>query len=233
MHQVKITMTATTVTALVASKNYLYASLAVQSSDRAGRPLIWQQNQSYSTNTIISWDGYQAYTSSNQILEQTVINVGFYADIAPGQVLSVGTGGTGTAGAGGPAGDVSILNTTKTQFTCGLSRVDQEGSFLPYCAFPLYGLNLQQITPLDKVLLTFSTEPLPPGTVIGSALGSLGVVRLASYTSSLLVDLTRADERDVTYDLNAGWSWDGSSWAQLILAGADLVPLLIEPVPSP
>jgi hypothetical protein len=233
MRRVKITMSTTTVKALVASNNYLYASLAVRSSDTAGRPLIWQQNQSYSANTIISWDGYQAYTSSNQILEQTVINVGFYADIAPGQVLSVGTGGIGTVGAGGPPGDVSILNTTKTQFTCGLSRGDQEGSFLPYCAFPLYGSNLQQITPLDKVLLTFSTEPLPPGTVIGSALGSPGVVRLASYTPSLLVDLNGVSQRDVTYDLNAGWSWGGSTWAQLIPAGADLVPLLIEPVPSP
>jgi hypothetical protein len=232
MPQVKIEMTPETVRLLLASRNYLYALRAVKSSDRAGRPLVWRQIRDYSTATFVSWqDLYRAYTSSSPIVAETTINVGFSASITPEQTLSVEAGGVGSVVAGGPAEKISILNTVDTQFTCGLSENSSEGGSdgFPYCAFPLYGSNLQQIGPLEKVLLTFATESLPPGTVIGSVLGSrLSEYTLASFTSSVLIDLTGATERDVSYDINLGWSWGEAPWARSIPAGANLVPWLIE-----
>jgi hypothetical protein len=73
------------------------------------------------------------------------------------------------------------------------------------------------IAPIEKILLMFSTKPLNTGAVVEQA-----------YSSSIMVDLTANNTRDVSYDINKGWSWDGGSWAQQVPAQTNLVPLLIE-----
>lgn len=87
------------------------------------------------------------------------------------------------------------------------------------CAFPLYGTNLNVITPIEKVLLTFSSEPANTGQVIQQA-----------FSTSLKIDLTGApaNTRTVNYDINKGWEWGGETWAKKYQAGWDLVPVLIE-----
>ncbi|HEY6553564.1 MAG TPA: hypothetical protein VI669_09420 [Vicinamibacteria bacterium] len=231
MPQVNITMSTSTMTGLLSSGSLLYAFRGVESSDLAARPLVWRQIQYSNLTTVVWQDLYEAYTSTDPIVANAAINPGFSVAVALGQTLNVTAGGAGTVVAGGPAGDVSILNTTQTQLTCGLSQAGPAGSSaLPYCAFPLFGSNLQQITPNEKVLLMFSTQSLPPGTVIGTAPRAPLDALLASFSPSVLIDLTGAVERDVTYDLNAGWSWGGFTWAQRIPAGADFVPWLIAPV---
>jgi hypothetical protein len=42
-------------------------------------------------------------------------------------------------------------------------------------------------------------------------------------------DLAAENQPSLGYDINAGWSWGGFSWAQEVPAGTGLVPLLIEP----
>ena len=118
------------------------------------------------------------------------------------------------------------LNTTTTQFTCGISA-KQNGNFSPLCAFPLHGENLQTIIPIDKVLLFFSTRALNAGTVIGPHFASFSV--LAAYGPGILVHVAEGNNRDVSYDINQGWRWGGFSWAQQVAANQDLVSLLIEP----
>jgi hypothetical protein len=221
-YQVQISMTAATVTALTESGSRLQAFRAVQSSDRAGRPLLWR-SPDYSATTYVDWTSrYFAYTSRSAIKAGQRVVVGFQAVIDTGQTLNVTSGGIGEVSAEGRAGEISILNTTTTQFTCGIGGPADNPE--PTCAFPLYGNHLQRIVPLPKILLMFSTQPLVPGTVISGTI----MTTLTSFGPAVLVDLGSESDRAVSYDINTGWSWGGFSWARQIPAGTDLVPLLIE-----
>ena len=227
-YQISIGMNATTVTALVQSGYILYAMQAVQSTDKAGRPLVWYQTQSYSTSTIVSWtDQYQAYTSTSPIVTGDVIVVGFSADIEPEQTMEVSAGGIGAVVSGGMASAISILNLTTTQYACGISSF-VGGKASPSCTFPLYGNTLQAITPLQQVMLAFSTQSADNGTVIGStgvtsqALTAEAYL-LSAYGQGIMIDMAGAhnNARTVNYDINLGWSWGGYSWAQTVPAGTD------------
>jgi hypothetical protein len=225
--QVTITMATATVSALITSGCLLDAFRAVQNSDLAGRPLLWQQPP-YSATTQIGWDdGYAAYTSESPIQNGTPVSVGFSAPVTVGQQLEVTTGGIGQVTAGGYPDAISILNTTTTPYTCGIGGGVGDAP-APYCAFPLYGKTLQVITPLQQILLLFSTAPITPGTVV-STLGAPQSAALTTAGPGILIDLDTANQRTVNYDINTGWSWGGYSWAQEILAGTDLEPLLIQP----
>ena len=63
----------------------------------------------------------------------------------------------------------------------------------------------------------FSTLPVNTGTVIYQA-----------YSPGLLIDLTGQNIRDVSYDINAGWNWDGGAWGRQVSPQERLIPLLIE-----
>src|SRR5260370_993515 len=94
----------------------------------------------------------------------------------------------------------------------------------PFCAFPLYGNSLQVVVPLGKILLMFSSQPVAPGTVIDDFYAPA----VRSFSSGVLIDLAAENQPSLGYDINAGWSWGGFSWAQEVPAGTGLVPLLIE-----
>ncbi|MBF0306785.1 MAG: hypothetical protein HQL40_17520 [Alphaproteobacteria bacterium] len=215
-YQVTITMNSTTVSTLLSGNFVLYGFKAVQST-AAGSPLVWFQTQSFSATTVVGWtEQYQAYTSTSTIIPNGEIVSSFAANITLGQQMNVSAGGLGTVVAGGPATAISILNTTSTQYTTGISQVTN-GVAQPVCAFPLYGNNEDVIAPIEKVLLMFSTRPVNTGTVIEQ-----------SYGPGILIDLTASNQRTVAYDINAGWSWGGFNWAQQIPASSDLIPLLID-----
>jgi hypothetical protein len=219
-YEIDITMSAATVTALVNGNYNMYGFKAVQAAQGGGAPLVWFQlpNTGYSTLTKVMWAvQYQAYTSNSSIISGGEVDASFAAAIDLGQTLNVQAGGIGDVTSGGPAQAISVYNTTKTQFTCGISQEAADGSTNPMCAFPLYGQQLDVIAPIEKVLLTFSTLPVNTGTVIEQA-----------YAPGILVDLTSSNQRSVSYDINEGWSWGGYSWAQSVAANEDLIPLLIE-----
>lgn len=216
-YKVNITMTPDTVQALLNAGFNLYGFKAVQATNQGGAPLVWFKTDVFSVDTEISWvKEYEAYTSRSEIISNGQITASFSTDITLGQTLNVESGGVGSVVNGGPATAISIFNTTSTQFTCGISE-EVEGQAKPLCAFPLFGNNLDVIAPIEKVLLLFSTNPVNTGTVI-----------MQAYGPGVLIDLTSSNERNVSYDINQGWSWGGFSWAQQVAANANLVPLLIE-----
>ena len=224
-YQVTITMTPETVTKLDNGNYTLYGFTAVQSSDDAGRPLVWFKRDTYSTSTIVGWQAqYQAYTSHNPIIANRQIVPGFSININRGQTLKVVAGGTGTVVSEGPSTAISIYNTTQSEFTCGISEV-VGGTDQPLCAFPLYGSQMDYITPLQKLLLMFSTNQIKTGTVINYM---YGYNYLTTQSPGIFIDLASANERAVNFHINEGWSWGGSVWAIQIPPNADLVPLLIE-----
>lgn len=216
-YQVTISLDETTLTDLVSGNYQLYGFKAVQTSQGGGAPLVWFSTQNFMASTVVNWEEqYQAFTSLSQIIPGGTINASSPYDITLDQTLNVGPNGVSTVTEGGTASAISIKNTTSTQFTCGISEI-QDGSPLPLCAFPLYGNQVDVIAPIEKVLLMFSTVPVNTGTVIEQA-----------YSQAILIDLTGDNQRSVSFDMNNGWNWGGFSWAQAVPADANLVPLLIE-----
>jgi len=217
-YEVTINMTAETVSQLLAAGFFLYGFKAVQASITGGSPVVWFATQEFSATTMINWqEQYQAYTSNSQIIPGGNIVASFAAGITLGETLNVTAGGVGDVTSTGLPTAISILNTVSTPFTCGISEL-QGATYNALCAFPLFGNNEDVIAPIEKVFLMFSTQPVNTGTVIEQ-----------SYGPGILIDLTASNQRTVNYDINAGWSWGGFSWAQQFPPNSNLVPLLIEP----
>jgi hypothetical protein len=228
---ITINMDADTIQQLLAGQYTLYGYKAVQSTDSAGRPLVWFGTQNYSTTTVVSCsDLYQVYTSNSPIVSGEQINVGFSTDILCGQTLQVVQGGVGTVVSTGSPSDISVLNQTTTEFTCGIMQKaiinGNSSAFAPYCTFPLYGLNLQEIQPINNILLMFSTAVTDNGTV---AIDSADSTALAGANGpGIIIDFSAMSSCTVTYDVNMGWDWGDYAWAQQIPANENLTPWLIE-----
>ena len=223
-YSVAVAMNQNTVDMLSQGAFNLYAFKAVQGAGN-GAPTVWFKSTNFSLETDVQWQvAYQAYTSKTQIVPNGQIKASAPYDIDLKQTLNVtSTTGTGAVDTStGTTGAISIFNQTTTQFTCGISQQQADGTFGPMCAFPLYGNNLDVIAPIEKVLLMFSTNPVNTGTVVYQA-----------YSQGLMIDLTGATERKVSYDINNGWSWPGSaSWGKVYPANSNLVPLLIQSSPT-
>ena len=216
-YTVTISLDETTINDLVNGNFWLYGFKAVQTSQGGGAPLVWFATQDFMAQTVVDWEeDYQAFTSLSQIISGGKIVASSPYSIKLDETLSVAANGVGTVVDGGTPLAISISNTTNTQFTCGISEL-QNGTPMPLCAFPLYGNSLDVIAPIEKVLLMFSTRPFNTGTVIEQA-----------YSQGILIDLTGDNQRSVSYDINNGWDWGGFSWGQAVAADAKLVPLLIE-----
>jgi len=222
-YQVTITMDTDTVADLTQSGYALFAFLAVQCSDQAGKPLVWQRTEQYSATTVVSvaWE-FEAYTSAWPAAEPVV--AGFSVPLVPGDLLKV-TGersGIGTVSDQGNPGQICFLNSTDTAFGCGISQPGVS-EFAPVCLLPLHGSNAQIVVPVPKILLLFSTSPDAAGTQVNATGGPAG--------PGLLVDMSAGPTYAVTYDIDQGWGWDGATWGQAVPPFADLVPLLVEPSP--
>ncbi|HEU0249811.1 MAG TPA: hypothetical protein VFR48_03710 [Solirubrobacteraceae bacterium] len=219
-YQISIEMEQETVEALRADGYYLFGFKAVKASG-AGKPLVWFRTLDYATETKLNWvEQYQAYTAKSEIISKGQITASNSYSIDLGQTLNV----TGSAGTGsvdtqhGTAHTISIHNLTTTRFTTGISQPQPMGQGTsPMCAFNLYGLNLDEIAPIEQVLLMFSTKPVITGTVAEEA-----------YSSGLIIDLTARQSRTVKYMIDDGWAWDGGAWGIPVEANDSLVPLLIQ-----
>lgn len=223
-YQVIIGMSADTLTALANSGFYLYGFKAVRSSDQAGRPLVWLRTPNCAQTTIVDWTNeFEAFISDSTIVDDQII-VGTSVTILLGQTWQVESSAGGPVYADGSEPDISILNLTSQPFTCGISET-QNGIASPLCAMPLNGNSLSVISPVEKLLLLFSTASVSTGSVIDGAFSLKGP---GAYSLAILVDLTDESYRSVSFDINDGWSWGGYAWAKQISSVASLVPFLID-----
>jgi hypothetical protein len=222
-YDVQINMDDNTVNKLGSGGYRLYGFKAVRTETQGGAPVVWFQTDTFSTDTNVSWvTYYQAYVSLNPDIQNgVVIKASNSVDVTLGDIFNVRTAkGTGDVTQDGPRGTISVNNLTEIEFACGISQkssLNQKPQ--PICAFPLYGNGLDVMAPIEKVLLMFSTKPVNTGTVIEQ-----------SYSSSIMIDLTGApdNQREVSFDINKGWSWGGYNWAQKYPANSNLIPLLID-----
>jgi hypothetical protein len=216
-YTVTIEMASATVLALSRSQAHLYGMLAVQTSDRATQPVVWLETDNYMASTVVQWSGATAaYTA---LAGSTVVHPGFSVAVSPGQVLEVdepdGSGDVKSQDYAPTA--LAFYNATDAQFTAGVSQT-YAGSAAPICSVPLYGGRVNLIVPQPMALLTFAAATWGPGSALTKLLAP-----------GILVDLTSAPARAVTYDINQGWSWGGYAWGQKVGPFDPVVPLLIEP----
>jgi hypothetical protein len=215
-YQIEITMTDDTVARLQKNGFTLYGFKAVRTAG-SGVPVIWFQTTSFSLTTSVQWTAsYQAYTSHSQITPGGQVTAVTSYDIGLDQVLAVSDPrGTGEVGPGGNPGGISILNETRTPFTCGIAQ-QLEDAYAPTCAIPLFGGFLDVIVPVEKVFLMFSPVSMDTGTVVERSSGP-----------GILIDLTGVSGRTVGFDADNGWSWAGHApWAKAFPPNQELAPLL-------
>jgi hypothetical protein len=212
-YEIDIQMSQQTIQALRQQGYFLYAFKAVQTAVSGGAPVIWFQTNELLTTTSITWqDEYQAYVSSNAIIANGEIYLDSMTSISPGQTAAVGSGGVMTVSTGGEPSAISILNQGMVEWACGVAQMVGE-QVSPLCAVPLSANMLDAFTPVERVLLMFSTNPYSTGTVV-----------FESPAPGVFVDLTGAAQRTIVFDTYQGWSWDGSTWASQIPSRSNLVP---------
>lgn len=180
-----------------------------------GASLAWRVLADYLQRTSIQWEtAVEAYVSASPITDQQRIVPGSETSVALGQTVKVSAGGGLSVASGGGEGAVAIVNQGVSSWTCGLAETARGGP-APTCAFPLYGGAMVVLTPQDRVLLMFTSNLLPTGSVITTA-----------YSSGLLVDASGGD-RSVSFDINQGWSAGAAAWATTVAPEADLSLLLV------
>jgi hypothetical protein len=220
-YSITITMDQNTVNSLQAGGFALYGFKGVKTTLQGGAPLIWLQSRQFSLTTVVSWtEQYQAYTSLSQIIPNGQIQASAAYDISLAQTLNVtNPSGTGQVVTGGTQNAISINNQTNTPFTCGISQVNSTTKVAnPLCAFPLYGLALDALAPIELVMLEFATTAVNTGTVIYQA-----------FSQAALIDLTSQPQIPVTFDINQGWSAGDNPRVKFFPAGTNLAPLLLKP----
>jgi hypothetical protein len=217
-YTVVIRMNRATVESLSSGGFNLYGLKAVVGAG-TGAPLVWFRSTRFAREMDVQWQAaYQAYTSMSPIVANGKVEVSASYGIGLGQTLTVtASDGTGSVAPTGVEGAISIQNWNSTELTCGISQEPADGRYSPVCAFPLYGMNIDVIAPVEKVFLMLADNAVNLGTVVYQA-----------YSAGVLIDLTGVQSREVSYDVEHGWSWAGSaSWARAYPANSDLVPLLI------
>jgi hypothetical protein len=217
-YQVNITMDQNTADTLNAQGFQLYGFKAVSGSAN-GLPVVWFSTDTFGLSTVVTWtESYRAFTSRNaNVGPNTKVSVDNDYDAALGDILTVTSPtGTGQVTDGGPAGAISVLNSTSTPFSCGISQLQSDGTYAPLAVFPLFGNNEDEMVPVEKVFLMFASATVDTGTVIEKSFGS-----------GILIDLTGVSSRSVSYDLNASWSDNQGTWGTVFPPSTSLVPLLI------
>lgn len=185
-----------------------------------GVPVVWFSTDQFSDINAIQWqEQYAGYTSTTtDLVPMAQITASDSKPMNLGQQGAVGPHGVITVNNNGSPGVLEILNTTTTQFTCGVSVFNQiTNSASPICAFPLFGQGLDEFAPIELVFLMFATNPVNTGTVIEQSFGP-----------GILIDMTgQTAPVSVSFDINLGWTGPGNTTN--FAASAQLVPMLINP----
>jgi hypothetical protein len=218
-YTINITMTPATVTVLSRNGFALYGFKAVKTTTQGAAPLLWFRTRSVFLNTQVTWtEQYRAYLSTSPITPNGTIAVSSAIAIDLGQTAVVGENGQLTAIAQGTPSAISLSSASFQQWTSGIAQPSADQQPSPLVALPLSGNGIEVITPVEKVLLLFAQTTFSAGTVSYKA-----------YAPGILLDLTGASQRDVSYDINNGWNSGGNAWATPVAAQQDLIPILVNP----
>lgn len=231
MLKVTATLDHATATALLASGYRLYAFKAVRNSDAAGKVLVWYASDVISQELSIAWTpDYAAYVTRS---EQDPPDISAMFPIECGQTVHITDAvGAGSIVRNGQPGAITIVNDSDVQFRSGIAQSAQGKGLQALSSFPLYGHGSQVITPIETILLAFSTCSWQLGQIVNTlSATSPPLIALFASSGALLVTTSETDNtvRQVQFDINHGWNWDDAHWGRAIASTAPLAPLLILP----
>jgi hypothetical protein len=219
--QLTITLSNETIQALQGMGYALYAMRGFNTTNAAGKPLVWLTTTQFANAISIDFAiQYAAYMSTTTVVGGVVIVQSTSAPVELGQTATLGADSRITVTTAGRSDAVTLVNGTTSPFTTGLAAAHDAGQPAPVFAEPLYGLGEDIAAPLDQFLLTFTTQGTTVGTVIEHAM-----------SQSLLVDMGGQAAVTASFDINTGWDAAGAPWAKSVAAGAALVPLLSHETP--
>jgi len=225
-HQVTVNIAAGSLAQLIGVGATLYALHGFETSNRSAMPLVAYANADLAATQTWAWaEDYQAFVSRTALSAgvgdpaQRKIQVGASTAVRLGQTVDVDASLQLTVSAGAPAGAIAF-NSTADALTCGLAY---GAGAAPACAVTLVAGLSVVIAPAQCVFLMFSTSAFELGAWVEQSSGD-----------GLLVDMTGADARAVTFDLTAagGWIEADQAWARAVAAGTGL-PGLLRTIPSP
>lgn len=214
-YSVVVKMDDATTNDLIRNHYHLYAFRAVKGTGN-GSPVVWQsQNVTYKTLTVNWQTSYGAYICSPPPLDNINGETEVEADL--GQKFEISEDGTYKVVDGGPAGTILISNKQEADHSCGISECLGPDEFKPLCCFPLPRYMAATITPIQQVVLIFSTDIIRTATVVERAM-SAGIV----------IDLSSDPSRTVFFKGNK-WSSDNPKGISYFSADDPLNPYLINP----
>jgi hypothetical protein len=206
VNTVRVSMSRQTAEALDAGRFNLYLLHSASCAEGGGLPLVWGRLTFFVENTALTWtEDWSVFGSTQRPplnpLAQVVATDGCPA--RTGDAFKVGPEAMLAPDPGGGVPDVITLrNTTSTPFLAGLGLppMTGPGSLAPICAFPLYGNNDLYPVPGFHVLLMLTTLQFDVGNPM-----------TRMYGPTAAVDISRAAEANLDYDINRGWSGDSGS----------------------
>jgi hypothetical protein len=219
--QVNIKLAPATLTAIMGLGYALYVMRAFDTTNAQGKALVWLTTTQLAESIRIAFESrYEAYVWTSRMVANAVIISTSTAPVDLGQTATVDENMRIAVSQGGNSDGVTIVNGIATPYTTGL-MASGNGALAPIFAEPLHGLAADIAAPLDQFLLTFTTQGVAPGTLVEHAM-----------SQSLLVDLSGVLERDVAFEIDAGWSAGGAAWAKTVPAGSALTPVLVHERPT-
>ncbi|HTU70245.1 MAG TPA: hypothetical protein VMF11_07965 [Candidatus Baltobacteraceae bacterium] len=210
-----VNMSTDTVQQLKANGYALHAFFAVQAPP-AGLPVLVYRNPNFLPQTAIvfSPDALNVFLSATPLQDKTRLQNAQLQPIALGQLCTIDSSGVLDPPADGLPGAVTVYNASKTTYTTGLA-VSVNGNPANVVALSVSAQLAQLAAPYSRAVVMLSNLPLSPGLMLAQA-GD------ACYS----VDFGASVSRQVTFDVNAGWSSTGA-FASLYPPPVDLTEVLI------
>lgn len=214
-HSVSISLDTETLDNFRQTGTSLYVFRAVDPNGiLGGKSLVWKVANNLFSQSLFSWDAnYGAFIST----EQKCIQSRSDRRISLGQIMDIDNNGLLSIRNGGEKDTISILNENRNLFTCGISEyAEGANTFAPMCAFSInYGF-MVTITPVQKLLLMFSSAQIKPTCVVKNTSGP-----------GIIMDFTTANNRTVSYNIQTGWNSDTLGDSIIVNAGTEIAPLLM------
>lgn len=189
-------------------------------------PTVWLTvpQEKFSSSVDITWaEEYGGYFSHTMVQPGIHVDSSTGKPMEPGQTMILHSDGSSTvSSADGVPGAFTFESKRTETWTCGLMSKGNGGALSPVCAFPQYGPIANFIMPYQRILILFTQMPLSTGTIVKTAV-----------TTSVTITLSpQMPTATVPYNINTGWTVDGSQYQTANPPHFKIASALIVPINS-
>jgi len=220
-YKIKIMLDDDTLRKLYQTEQSLRVYKGVRGTVAGGFCTVWFSINTFAGTVNLEWkpQQYGGYVCHGQLEPGINIDASCAENLEPGNLMTVQDDGTLMLTSDNSSG-ISIRNNGIAERICGISELFQD-KMPSICAFPLFGRDLRDLKPLEKVLLEFDYGMLPSGTVVEKA-----------WLKSIVIDFAKAKEKQlvVSYDISTGWNAQNAVWAKISNDPIEIAEVLNEPV---